>query len=223
MSSRRAWVLLLLFTTGCGSGGAGDRIMDPPVIRTSAEANDYVVKARTLSEKLLEKVAHGDSLNDNEKDNLREAANIFKGITAFEPTRFGPYFGEGKIRYAIGEYKEAGDLMQQAIALAPPPKPTPPIEVIQMVAEAHYISSRCLFFMGQYEDAIEAASLAMAMAPTSPDYMMALASALIELKSKDPKLNQKNEDTAKQLINQALGLDPAHKEALRLAKFLKMR
>jgi len=197
--------------------------MDPPVIRSNAEASDYLARAEALSSKLLEKVAAGDSVNDNEKDNLREAANIFKGVTAYDPTKFGPYFGEGKIRYAIGEYQTAFDLMQQAIVLAPPPNPKPSLEVIQAVAEAHYISSRCLFFLGRYSEAVQAASLAMTMAPSSPDYMIAKASALIEDKSSDEKEVKAREDTAKLLVVKALGLDPQNKDALRLAKFLKLR
>lgn len=206
-----AFVLSLLISRG--QGGDRGRVMDPPVIRTSAESNDYLAKAEKLSLKLIEKQAQGETLTEAEKDDLREAANIFKGIIAFEPRRFAPYYGEGRIRYALGDYQAAVDLMFQCIQLAPPPKPKPPIEVVQMVADAHYISSRSLFFLKRYETAARAAELALTLAPSSPDYAVAWAAAELELK---------NETKAEGLVMQALLLDPGHKEALRLAKFLNM-
>lgn len=224
---RRPWIPiaigLLSLTLGCGRHAAGDRVMDPPTIRTAAEASDYLAKAESLSRSLLEKAAKGESLTDPEKDNLREAANIFKGVRAYDPTKFGAYFAEGKVRYAVEEYDEAFKLMQQAIVLAPPPQPPPPLAVIQTIAEAHYVSSRCLFFMGRFAEAAEAAKLASTLAPSNPDYMTARASALLEVKSPVPAERQADENEAKVLVVKSLGRDPEHKDALRLAKFLGLR
>ena len=193
--------------------GPQDREIKVPVIRTSDEANQYLQKAEKLSVGPLEKLSKGDPITDPERNDLREAANYLHGVIGFERTNFPAYLAEARIRLELGDYDDAYSLAQQCIQLAPPPNPAPPVSVVQVVAEAHYVSSRCLFFRGRFEDAREAAKLAVALAPNSPTYLIAGASAELELK---------HEKTAKGLVQEALVLDPHNKAALRLAKLLNL-
>lgn len=196
---------------GILSDGPKDREIKVPVIRTSDEANEYLRKAEKLSVPILEKVARGGSVTDPERNDLREAANYLHGVIGFERTHYPPYVAEAKIRLVLGEYDPAYALAQQCIQLAPPPKPSPGPEVVALIAESHYISSRALFFKNRYAEAMEAAKLAVTLAPNSPDYIVAGAAAELELK---------NEAVAAGLIQDALALDPEHKEARGMAKLL---
>lgn len=198
---------------GALSDGPKDREIKVPVIRTSDEANQYLSKAEKLSVAPLEKLAQGLPITDPERNDLREAANYLHGVIGFERTNFPPYLAEARIRLALGDYEDAFSLVQQCIQLAPPPSPPPSVTVVQIIAEAHYVSSQCLFFNGRFEEAREAAKLAVALAPNSPDYLIAGASAELELK---------HEGRAKGLVQEALALDPKHKRALGLAKLLKL-
>ncbi len=201
---------------GCGKGdkSLSARVMDAPTIRTTAEAADYLKKAELISTAPLEKADRGDVLTDNDKDNLREAANIFDGLIAFSPAQYANYFGAGKMRFALNEYERSFNLMQQAITLAPPPNTKPSQDVIEMVAEAHYVSSECLVAMQRFAEAAEAARLACQWIPTSANYVAAQASAELQLK---------DEDKARMLVIKALGIDPKNKRALQLAKLLEVK
>lgn len=193
----------------------GARQIKTPVIRTSAESNDYLERARKLSEKLVMKFDAGDTLTAQELDDVREAAAYWSGIKSFDPTQYGPYYGEGKLRFMMGDYQDAFSLMVQCINLAPPPTkppaPPPPLEAIQTVADAHYIASQCLMNLQRYGEAAEAASLAVSLAPDSPDYLVAEARAQLQLGKSD---------AATALVVRALQIDINHRGATTLAKFM---
>ncbi len=207
------WALLsLVVLAGC-KGGDQARVIEVPSIRTSAQADDYLVRAEKLSLEALVKSGRDEPLTSAEEDNVKESLAIFEGIIAFDPSRYQPYFGAGKLAYALKDYERADKLMAQAIALAPPASKNPPVELLMMVAEAHYVVSRSRFFMQDFEVAEESAKLAVTLIKESPDYWVALASAQLELKK---------EDDAKFSVLKALALDQTHARANQLAKLLKL-
>lgn len=202
-----------LVLCGCNKGDEA-RAIEVPTIRTPAEADDYLVKAEKLSSEALVKSARDEPLTSAEEDNVKESLAYFEGIIAYDPSRYQPYFGAGKLAYALGQYDRAHQFMHQAITLAPPPSENPPIELVAMIAEAHYVASRSLFFLHRYEEAAVAAGLAKTLVKGSADYVVAEAAARLELKE---------EDKASILVLYALSLDPEHARAKQLAKLLNLR
>lgn len=189
------------------------RAIQVPTIRTPAEADDYILKAEKLSKEPLEKSGRDELLTSAEQDNVKEALAYFQGIIAYDPSRYQPYFAAGKMAYALGEYEQALTYLQQAIKLAPPPSKNPPVELVTLIAEAHYVSSRALFFLHRYDEAAEGARLASMLVTSSADYLVAEASARLEMKQ---------DDKAKDLVVRALAIDPNHRIAKQLAKLLKL-
>lgn len=207
------WALLsLVLLAGC-KGGERARAISVPSIRSAAEADDLLLRAEKLSSKALEKSARDEPLTSAEEDNVKESLAIFEGIIAFDPGRFQPYFGAGKLAYALKEYERAYNYMAQSIALAPPATQNPPVELVTTIAEAHFVSSRCAFFLNNYEAAEASAHLAVGLIRESPDYWVALASAQLELRK---------EDDAKFSVLKALALDDRHARANQLAKLLEL-
>jgi tetratricopeptide (TPR) repeat protein len=198
---------------GCNRGEQA-RVIQVPTIRTPAEADNYLIEAEKISKAALEKSGRDEALTSAEQDNVKEALAYFEGLIAYDPARYQPYFGAGKLAYALGDWQKSLEYMQQAIRLAPPPSKTPPVELVTMIAEAHYVSSRSLFFLQKFDEAAAAAGLARTLVKASPDYLIAEASALLEMK---------REDDARILVLEALSLDAEHPRAKQLAKLLKLR
>lgn len=205
-------LLLVLLLAGC-KGGDQARAIEVPSIRTAAQADDYLMRAEKLSLEALVKSSRDEPLTSAEEDNVKESLAIFEGIIAFDPSRYQPYFGAGKLAYALKDYARADALMTQSIALAPPATRNPPVELLTTVAEAHYVVSRSRFFLQDFAKAEESAQLAVTLIKESPDYWVALASAQLELKK---------DDDAKFSILRALALDANHARANQIAKLLKL-
>lgn len=205
--------LCLAGLAGC-RGGDQARAIEVPTIRTPAEADNYLIQAEKISKEALEKSSRDEPLSSAEQDNVKEALAYFEGLIAYDPSRYQPYFGAGKLAYALGEWQKSLEYMQQSIRLAPPPSKTPPVELVTTIAEAHYVSSRSLFFLQRFDEAAAAANLARTLVKASPDYLIAEASALLEMRK---------EDEARILVLEALSLDAEHARAKQLAKLLKLR
>lgn len=205
-------LVAVIALAGCSKGDQA-RAIEVPTIRTPAEADNYLLRAEQISKEALEKSGRDEPLTSAEQDNVKEALAYFEGMIAYDPARYQPYFGAGKLAYALGEYERAFKYMYQAITLAPAPSKTPPVELVAMIAEAHYVSARSLFFLHRYEEAAAAAKLASTLVKTSPDYLVAEAAPLLELKQ---------DAAAKDLVVRALAIDPNHRIAKQLAKLLKL-
>lgn len=200
-------VMVGLMIAGCEPAGEG-RV---PIIRNQATYQRVLDEAERLSRGPIERYDQDQELTEAERRDLREARLKFQGLIGFQPEVFALHFGLAKVEQALGEHAVAVPSFQQAVLLAPAVGPE---AIRQTVAEAHGQTARSLIFLGEYSAAAEAAKAALDLYPEHPDYLHFLASAAVELG--DPSY-------ARELLEEALAIDPNHARSQRLLRFLDTR
>lgn len=195
----------MLALLGCSGGSDGG----VPVIGNSDEYNQVLKDAEGLSKDPLERFANDEDLSEADKSNLIKAANMFEAIRAYEPEKFAPYLGLCMIYRALGNTEKAEQYIRQCI-LSLPASQAP--EIRQTAAEAHYQLSRVLFDEKKYPEALAEASTADQTIGDNPNYLVAKAIALVQLK---------REKEAKVELAKALKLNPTNRRATGLAKLLR--
>ncbi|HVL40186.1 MAG TPA: tetratricopeptide repeat protein [Fimbriimonadaceae bacterium] len=204
----RIWIGLLLpiLLAGCGSdtGGRGDI----PIIRSPNEYNDANARSAELWQGAAADLQANGELSEQSVKDLREAARLFEGMIAYEPTLISSHSGLGQIYHMLGEYEKAIASLKQAVAL--PARETP--ERVALVSQSLHLMSLCHMQLRQYDEALKAAEQAMILVPDHPDYMAAAASAHLQLG---------NVGQARKFVDAALKVDPANSAARGLDKLLK--
>lgn len=179
-----------------------------PVLGNPGEYNKALADAESLSKIGMEKIAKDEELNADEKKNLVKAANLFEGLAAYETTNFAPHLALGMIYRGLGNLDVAERHLQQCL-LNLPGADTP--DVRETAAEAHYQLARVLFDRQEFDKSLAEASTACESSPSNPNYIVARASALLQLK---------REEDARVELGKALALDPENRRGLGLKKLL---
>jgi tetratricopeptide (TPR) repeat protein len=180
-----------------------------PTIRTNDEYNRYLDQAEKLSTVPLEKSANGVELTPQDTLSLRKSEPLIKGLIAYDYKRFTHYLLLAKVYFALELYPDALWACNQLFERAPPQGTQ---EVISAVAETRYVASRSYFFQKMYLEAAAEGKEAVRRRPESAEYRWAEASARVELKQFE---------AAKVLLDLALVLDPNHEKSQKLLNFLK--
>jgi len=196
--------LLAIGLVGCGPND-GSTV---PVLGNAGEYNKALADAESLSKIGLEKIAKDEELNADEKKNLVKAANLFEGLAAYETSNFAPHLALGMIYRGLGNLDVAERHLQQCL-LNLPGTDTP--EIKETAAEAHYQLARVLFDRQEFDNSLAEASTACDSSPSNPNYIVARASALLQLK---------REKEARVELDKALALDPENRRGLGLKKLL---
>lgn len=178
------------------------------LITSPGQAATVIEDARNLSEKAFIKQDNGGELTQEEKANVLQAAKDFQALSIFNPTFVTHAFGEGRCYQAVEAWEAAEAQYRRAILNGELDHSE---EGKMTVPEAHYRLSQVRFHFGDYENALEEADRAVKVHPDSPNYLAAKASALIQL-------NRLPE--AAKIVQQALALDPTHRQSLELQKLL---
>lgn len=168
-----AWLVFGLALAGCG----GSRETEEPVLRSRADYDRALQRARLLSEEPLIAFASGRSLTDAQRRDLEEALALFEAMIRFAPTRYGPYLGAGKIARALGNHERAARHLEQGLVLMPAQAD---LETAFLRAESHAELAEVLLFLGRFESAETHARRALAEAPNSSSYIAVLASVLLQ-------------------------------------------
>ena len=152
----------------------------------------------------------GNDLTDEDRKALREAVKLFAALNSFKPSQIGPYLGAGKAYTLLGDDENAERCLQQLLNNVPLYADNETGHKSEV--EAKYLISGIRFRQQKYNEAYAFADEAVKAVPDAPNYLVARASAAIQIK----QIKQAKEDVAA-----ALTLDPNHKKALQLATLLK--
>lgn len=183
-----------------------------PVVRTPQDFDRVSKEAQRLSESLVAKYDAGQALTEEEKRKLKQAAYDYEGMFGYEPERYPSTFLAGKIYYILENDEKA--MFWLATCIQTPDLPGgDPDTYVQTLSEAHYLRSLVYFKQKHYKEASDEAALAVKYVPLSANYLVAQADAELQLG---------NLEAAKQLLQQALTLDPLNSKARPLAAFLGM-
>jgi tetratricopeptide (TPR) repeat protein len=198
--------LILIARSGCTGEGS-----DVPLIRTAPEFQATLERARGLSEAHMAKFDAGEALTEAEKADLRKASKLFEGLVGFEPRRYQPHFGLGKIEFTLGNREKALRHLQQAVLSAP--RDLENNELARLtVAEARYLSSLLYFEFEDWPRARDEGRAAYVLVPQSSLYATAWAAAEMQLGE---------EDEAIRILRIALLIDPENERAQQLLAFLE--
>ena len=181
-----------------------------PLINNGQHYNEVLQEADTLVRKPFETADAGGDLTDEDRKNLRQAVKLFDAMNAFQPRKLGPYLGAGKAYALLGEYDLAETRLRQLISNVPIYEDNDAGR--RAALEAKYVLSQIRFRQGKMQEAYDLADEVVKVIPDAPNYLIARASAAIELR----KLDQAKADVAN-----TLQLDPGHPRAKQLATLLK--
>lgn len=205
---RFAWpvVVIVLALAGCrgGSGGSG-----VPVIRTVQQYDQVRVQAWDLAKNGLQAFEEGVPPGGTTEQDLKRAAELYRGMVDFAPASYGAHYGLAKIATALGDPDEALRHFEQALTLALRDERPAAQDV---AAECHDGIARIVVLRGDAARAEAEARLALQHRPEQPNYMATLASALVQ---------SGQIDEAKELVKRALEAEPRNRRALALAAFLE--
>jgi tetratricopeptide (TPR) repeat protein len=188
--------------------GAGTAIVD---------ASTYEAARARMSELALERMKAFDAgrpLSADDLAKVREASSILDRMVQFMPNVSGNYFFSAKAHRILGENAVAIERYRQCVFVAPNDAALRPQEaplIKGAAAQANYELSGLLLQQNDRQGAFDAANDAVVAYPDTPDFLVARASALNELR----RLPE-----AKRDLERALKVDPNHAAAQRLLRFV---
>lgn len=177
---------------------------DVPLIRSEQEYQQTLQEAQRLAVPALSAVDLGNEPTPIQRADLETAEKMYEGIVAYKPTAFGPHATAGRIDQVLGDADRAIVHFQQAMLNKPA---NPSADTRHVIAVTHYFFSLALFDRQLYGDAAAEARIALLTDPKNPDFLTALASALLQKGTKDG---------AETAVQKALAIKPDHKRAKQL-------
>jgi len=192
-----------------------------PVIMSVDQYQQVRQQVETLSKGPLLKVEAGQELSAENRASLQKSVGLVESLNGFQPNASATHVLAAKIYQALGNNVAAEERIRQAIfngeeEIKMANTQGDKIRAQQLgpaVVEAHYMHSQLLLTQNDYEGALHQANHAVSSAPNSPDYLVARAAALIQLKRPEEALKD---------VNAALALDKTHKRGLQLLKLLDL-
>ena len=181
---------------------------DVPDVGNAAAYTEVLKAAVSLSYEPLQKLNRGESLDQQELENVKQAGAYYIACSEFSPDKFATYCGAGQCLQALGEDADAIKEFDLAIQHAPTVGASK--DEIDLLGSAYVMKSRSLILLKQFDAALADAKEASKVVP-GPASDAAVAAALIQLK-RIPE--------AKEFINKALKADPNQPQALQLRKLL---
>lgn len=184
------------------------------MIASNSEFATVEAKVQELTLGPIQAYDAGQKPSPADLKNLRAASDMVDRMTAFQPLASNFFFLSGKIHQILGEPQLAERGFRQCLLLYPADaesRPTERVQIVQTGAEAAYRLSLLLFSHGQIKDALQSADAAVKAFPNAPNYLVARAAALNELR---------RVDAAKKDLMQALALDPKNANAAALLRFI---
>lgn len=204
--------MLLLIIAGLV--GCGPRNDAPPIIASPSEFSDTLDRVTKLSEGPLLKSDAGEELTEKEKADLAEAARLSEGMADYKPYNFATHMLAGKCYLALGQPQKAELKLREALATIPADSSVPML--VSSRAELQRLHSLAFERNGAYEEAERAAQEAVDAFPDNPDYLAQLASAKIQIASRESLKG------AEDAIAHALEIDPENKRAKQLKTLLDL-
>lgn len=203
-----AAVVIVLVSRSCSADET-----QAPIIHTDLEYEQIMNDVKNLTLGPFTKPEDRD-LTAQEEHNLRLAAIKMQGLIGFKPGLYKNYYIAGKIAFLLGDYPTAKIDFDKTVSCGWPTG-TSQSDYIQMMAEGHYMQSRCMFLMAPdqadprtyYQLAADLAAEAVHTEPTSALYRMAEARA---------ELQMGHDQTAQGLLLSVLNLDPNNTEARKM-------
>ncbi|MEZ0325526.1 MAG: hypothetical protein ACAH95_06445 [Fimbriimonas sp.] len=180
------------------------------LIDSQDKYSQALMTAHEMTKPIFDKTDEGDEPTEQEKDTLYKSAKIIDNANRLLPDRTIPFLGAGKAYMLAGDLETAELRFRQAIHNAAFDK-TPGSR--ETAFEAHYRLSQVRFKLRDYEGAFEEADKAVKGEPNGPEYLLARASALIQLK----KYDEADRD-----IHAAVKLEPSNQEAIGLHALLAL-
>lgn len=189
----------------------GPKSDNRPILVDSSDAyTQNLSRAKTLSADILTKVDRGGSIDGLDTDNLKSALQLFEGLIAYNPTNYGLFLATGRIELALQQPIRAERRFLQAFELFPSQMSEADRE---NYAQCNFQMGQALISQGKASKAVSYVKKAIELAPKNPDYLTGYASALVQ---------QKQYNTAMQLLNKAQAEAPNHEPSRRLLKLLEL-
>lgn len=184
-------------------------------VSSVGQYESYSNEALKLSKAPLAAAQENEPLTDKQKKDLQQSADYYEAMNQFNPIAIEPYFMCGKIYRILERNDVARERFEQAIAngetgirQAKANGNQNREDAIRLtLAEARAEYSELLVQTGEFTEALNQADEAVKTVPNSADYLVARASASIQLK----KLTQAKAD-----LGIAIQLDPKNKKAIDL-------
>ncbi|MGV3618953.1 MAG: hypothetical protein ACO1SV_26805 [Fimbriimonas sp.] len=181
-----------------------------PLVNNANHYRQLVEESHKLTLKPFSTADSGQELTDEDRDDLREAVKLLDAQSSFKPELVGPYLGAGKAYALLGDDARAEERLRQVISNAPLYDNR---EVsIRSSLEAKYALSGVRLRQGKFEEAYKLADEAVKGVPNMPNYLLARASAAMELR----RLEEAHAD-----VHAALKVDPNNVRARNMELLLK--
>lgn len=182
---------------------------DRPLIKNFVEFEATFKRAQILSQDIMARYEQGqEPQSEEERQKLREALRLVRGMTDFSPSSFGPLILQGKIERALGDDGAAEQTFMQAANLVPLGANESERVVI---AEAYVELGRMQILRGNLARAEEFAKNAQQLAPRSVTVLNLLARVRIQ---------QKNIKEAKALLEASFAVDATNPETRSLIELI---
>lgn len=207
MQIRNSIYVLLTLIAAIGCGNHETKV---PVVQSTGQYDALLEDARKLSEGPLIKFEQREKLSDSELTDLEKSYDIFQGLSEFNPTIYANFVAMGKIQRALGHDVPAMQNYQQALNLRP-------LQITNedklVLAECSAEIARILILNQRYGDAESMAHDAIEDAPKNATYYALLAGI---------KVQQKDIETAKKILDEAFKIDPENSEAKAIQTLITM-
>ncbi len=183
---------------------------DLGIIDTQEGYSKGLLMAHEMTKPIFDRSDAGEEPTEQEKETLYNAAKLIDNANRLAPDKTIPFLGAGKAYMLAGDLERAELRYRQAIENAQFDK-TPGAK--ESGDEARYRLSLLRFKLQDYESAFEEANKAVQSQPNGVEYLVARASALIQLK----RYEEADRD-----IHAAIRLEPNNKEAIGLHALLAL-